>query len=126
MFSDIQKLKNFETQLLFQFKRMIQEDLELPSLTDTQNSQLHMEHCTLKKPENYLSEYCTLESKRETTLKWVGEAEISSHHKPYPWQGGPTIGKELKTWSFSFRSKGLSPTLSTPTLKTGVTRSQSI
>lgn len=53
---------------------------------------------------------------RKSTLKWVGKAEIQSCYKPHPWQQ-PIVGRELKTWSFSWEMKGLYPTSGTPNFK---------
>lgn len=80
----------------------------LTSFVDTPNLQLYIEQLSLKR--NLKTSRATLShwgKEKKTTLKWEGEMR-HSHHKPHPAQR-LTIGRELKTWSFSLRREGFLP-----------------
>ena len=83
---------------------------------DTTNLQLHTEQFPLKIIKKLAEEFLHIwQMRKKTILKWLGEAETWSCHKPHTvW--AHTVWRELTSLSFSLKSEGFEPHIMAPQL----------
>lgn len=100
---------------------MYKKDPELIfSYSHTKSTTFHrrIHHPHPPKKTSICNSYTSVkQEKSQSTLKWVGEAETQSHHKPHPQLSNPQLGGST-THTSPCGAKGLNPTSGTPLFKT--------